>query len=381
MPEKLLFVDDEADLLRSYEIMLRQDFAVDTAVGGPQGLVAIRDRGPYAVIVSDMRMPDMNGVDFLAQVRHSDPHATRIMLTGQTDIAIARDAVNEGNVFRFLTKPCDRNTLITAIQAAVVQHHLIKAEQELLENTLVGSIKLLTDVLAAVSPVAFGRSMRLVRVVRHLIERFHLPQAWSFEAAAMLSQLGCIVLDPDIMQSAHVGEKLSSSAEQARYAAHPQLTANLLTNIPRMEPVAWMIRHHLSETLPASAPNNPAFPKEMAIFGAKMLRAAVAFDNAKLQGLSTEDAIAYLRQKPTQFDPEIVNRLSDFKVTGPKTELRKLPVSALGIGMILQQDVKNRAGLIVVAKGQEITGPLLARLENFSRTQLMDSDILALVQV
>lgn len=380
MAEKILFVDDEADLLRGYQIMLRQDFAVDTAVGGEEGLATIRDRGPYAVIVSDMRMPGMHGADFLARVRRSDPHAVRVMLTGQTDIAIARDAVNEGNIFRFLTKPCDRNVLLAALQAAIAQYRLLKAEQDLLESTLMGSIKVLSDVLAAVSPQAFGRSMRIARCVRHLADKFHLPQTWCFEAAAMLSQLGCMMLDPEIVQSVHLGEKLSLSA-QTRYDAHPQLTADLLANIPRMEPVAWMIRHHLSDILPTSAPETSAFPKEMAVFGAKMLRTAVAFDNAKLRGLNTQDAIVSLKQNPARFDTEIVNRLSDFKAAEAEIKLRKLPISALRIGMILQQDVKNRAGLIVVAKGQEITSPLLARLENFSSAQLMDSEILAAVHV
>ena len=381
MPEKILLVDDEVDLLRGYQIMLRQDFAVDTAAGGEQGLAAIREKGPYAVIVSDMRMPGMNGVDFLARARQSDPYAIRVMLTGQTDIGIAKDAVNEGNIFRFLTKPCDRSVLTTALQAGIAQHRLVRAEQELLENTLMGSIKVLTDVLAAVSPIAFGRSMRVTRCVRHLVQKFHLPQAWCFEAAAMLSQLGCMTLDPEMMQSASAGEKVSP-ADQARLDSHPQLTADLLVSIPRMEPVAWMIRHHLSETLPSSpVPNTAAIPKEMVVFGAKMLRTAVAFDNATLRGLSFEDAIAHLRQQPEEFDPEIVDRLSDFKAREPKTELRRLPISSLGIGMILQQDVRNRAGLLVMAKGQEITSPLLARLENFSRAQLVESEILALVPV
>jgi FixJ family two-component response regulator len=380
VPDKILLVDDEADLLRGYQIMLRQDFAIDTAVGGEQALAAIRQKGPYAVVVSDMQMPGMNGVEFLARVRQVDAYAIRVMLTGQTDIGIAKDAVNEGNIFRFLTKPCDRSVLVTALQAAIAQHQLAIAEQELLGNTLMGSIKVLTDVLAAVSPLAFGRSMRLTRCVRHLAEKFHLPQTWCFEAAAMLSQLGCMTLPPEIMQAAAAGEKLLA-AEQARFDAHPQMTADLLVSIPRMEPVAWMIRHHLSEILPPSAPNTPAFPRELAVFGAKLLRTAVAFDNAILRGLSAEDAIMHLRRKPAEFDAEIVDRLSDFKAAEPKSELRKLQISALDIGMVLQQDVRNQAGLLIVAKGQEITSPLLARLETFSRSQLVDSEILALVPV
>lgn len=380
MADKILFVDDEAELLKGYRIMLRQDYDVDTATGGQEGLLAIHDRGPYAVVVSDMRMPGMNGVEFLSRVRRSAPDTTRMMLTAHTDIKIAMDAVNEGNIFRFLTKPCERTVLTAAIQAAVVQHRLVSAEKELLENTLMGSIKVLTDVLAAISPQALGRSMRIARCLRHLVAKFRLPASWCFEASAMLSQLGCITLDPEVTRAAYLGESLSA-ADQARFDAHPHVAADFLTSIPRMEPVAWMIRHQLTKRIPHSAPHVPTLPEEVIVFGAKMLRVAVAFDNLKLRGLSDEEAISQLRQRSAEFETEIVDMMADMKSEEVKTEVRKVPIASLTIGMVLQEDVRNRAGLLVVAKGQEVTRPLLARLDNFSRGQLTVSDILASVPV
>ncbi len=148
MADKILFVDDETDLLRGYKIMLRQHFEVDTAEGGAQGLAEIQSHGPYAVVVSDMRMPGMNGVEFLSQVRHRAPDTIRMMLTGHTDIKAAMDAVNEGNIFRFLAKPCEREVLTSAINSGLVQHRLVIAEKELLEKTLMGSIKVLTERLS-----------------------------------------------------------------------------------------------------------------------------------------------------------------------------------------------------------------------------------------
>src|SRR5580698_5073090 len=161
MGDKILFVDDEPAFLKGYQLMLRQDFEVDTAVGGEQGLAQIHDHGPYAVVVSDMRMPGMNGVQFLARVRQIAPDTIRMILTGYTDINAAMDAVNEGNIFRFLAKPCERDVLSNAITSGLVQYRLITAEKELLGNTLMGSIKVLIDVLSAASPEAFGRSIRI----------------------------------------------------------------------------------------------------------------------------------------------------------------------------------------------------------------------------
>src|SRR5882672_12238327 len=146
MAEKVLFVDDEPPVLEGYQRLLRREFEVETAVGGEQGLTSIQGRGPYALVVSDMRMPGMDGVQFLSRVKQLAPDTVRMVLTGQADMTAAMNAVNEGNIFRFLTKPCDKETLSKAITTGFVQYRLVMAEKVLLENTLMGSIKVLSDV-------------------------------------------------------------------------------------------------------------------------------------------------------------------------------------------------------------------------------------------
>jgi DNA-binding NtrC family response regulator len=121
-PEKILFVDDEPSVLEAYQRLLRQDFDVETAVGGQQGLEKLAASGPYAVLVADMRMPEMDGAQFLAKVMVNFPRLVRIMLTGNLDLQTAARAVNEGNIFRFLTKPCGKETLVDALHAAVKQY-------------------------------------------------------------------------------------------------------------------------------------------------------------------------------------------------------------------------------------------------------------------
>src|SRR5450432_1039892 len=174
MPAKILFVDDEAAVLAGYDRTLHREFEVDTATGGELGLKAINSSGPYAVVISDMRMPGMSGAQFLAKARQSSPDTVRMLLTGYTDLGAAMEAVNEGNIFRFLTKPCGKEILVPAINAGVEQNDLIRSEKELLEQTLLGSIKVLTEVLGAASPEAFGRSLRIAQFVRHIASKFSL---------------------------------------------------------------------------------------------------------------------------------------------------------------------------------------------------------------
>src|SRR5438876_3981097 len=102
MSKKILCVDDEPNILQAYQRSLRKQFAIDTALGGAQALELIASQGPYAVIVADMQMPGMNGIEFLIQAAQKTPDTVRIMLTGNADQKTAVEAGNKGHVFQFL---------------------------------------------------------------------------------------------------------------------------------------------------------------------------------------------------------------------------------------------------------------------------------------
>ncbi len=380
MTDRILFVDDEPPILDGYKRLLYREFEVDTALGGELGLASIGDRGPYSVVISDMRMPGMNGAQFLAQVRQRYPDTVRMLLTGYTDLDAAIRAVNEGNIFRFLTKPCEKDILTNAINAGVAQYHLVTAEKELLEKTLMGSIKVLTEVLNAASPEAFGRSTRITRYVRHLVAKFNLPSPWRFEAAAMLSQLGCVTLDPELIKASYVGEHLTPEV-RARFAAHPRVASNFLANIPRMETIAWMIGQQLAPEGEQSNPGAQPNSDEAIVLGAKILRLAVALDNLRMRGLSDEAAIEKLRGRRDEFGPELIEALKDIKPETAKMELRKVSTSKLLPGMLLRQEIRTRTGMLVVPEGHEITQALLIKLDNFSRAGTIEKEVMALVPV
>ncbi len=377
MPAKILLVDDEPAILAGHERTLHREFEVDTAVGGELGLQAMQRTGPYAVIVSDMRMPGMSGAQFLAKARKSAPDSVRMLLTGYTDLGAAMEAVNEGNIFRFLTKPCAKEVLVAAINSGVEQNELIRAERELLEKTLLGSIKVLAEVLGAASPEAFGRSLRIAQFVRHIANRFNFEFRWRLEVAATLSQLGCVTLDGELIQKCFSGAKLSQN-DQARFETHPEVGMQLLAHIPRLEATAWMIGQQLRTEIPTQIANLPAACVKETVLGAKILKLAVAFDLLRTK-LSDIEAINHLGTRRAEFERELLDALTGMRAVGGGMVSRRVSTLKLATGMVLDQDVRNKEGLLLIAKGQEINSAVLGKLENFARAGLIDKEIQALI--
>jgi FixJ family two-component response regulator len=362
MAEKILFVDDEPAVLDGYQRSLHREFQIETAVGGEQGLLAIAQRGPFAVVVSDMRMPKMSGAEFLAAVKTRTPDTVRVVLTGHADIESAINAVNEGAVFCFLTKPCPKDVLSKSVLKALTQYRLINAEKELLEKTLRGSIQVMAEILSVINPSAFGRATRIRRYVQHVAKKLGLQPAWQFEVAAMLSQLGCVTLHPDTIEAINAGQNLSTE-EQARFDKHPSVAWGLLSRIPRMEEVSWMIlQQHQAVTKvdPADIQITDAVQ-----CGAHLLRSALAYDRLLSRGSTIADAIAALRWDATGIDLKIANALADLEPADTPTQVRLCKISELAQGMILEEDVRTKNGMLVVSKGQEISSPLAMRLNTF----------------
>ena len=380
MLDKILFVDDEPAVLDGYQRLLHREFDVSIASSAEQGLAWIRTNGPYAVVISDMRMPGMNGAQFLSHVRQKVPDTVRMLLTGYADLNAAMDAVNEGNIFRFLTKPCEKDILAKAIVTGVEQYRLVRLEKELLEKTLMGSIKVLTDVLSAASPEAFGKSRRIAHYVRHLVLKSGLTSTWRFEAVASLSQLGCVTLDTDLIQQVYTDSKMSPE-DQARFNAHPKAGMDLLARIPRLEPIAWMIGQQLTKNIPDVVPGVPEPYAKDIVLGAKILKLALAFDDLRIKRFSIEDAIGRLHTRRSEFERDLVDALNDIVPPLARMALRKVSTLKLAVGMIVEQEIRNEYGMLMVAKSQEITPALLIKLDNRAREGLLDKEIMALVPV
>ncbi len=129
--EKILFVDDETAVLEGFQRLLHSSFDIQTAASGGEGLQTLDRDGPFAVVISDMQMPGMNGAEFLARVRQKAPTTVRMLLTGHADLHTAIDAVNRGQILHFLTKPCPKSVLVAAIRSGLDQYHTATEEKEL----------------------------------------------------------------------------------------------------------------------------------------------------------------------------------------------------------------------------------------------------------
>jgi response regulator RpfG family c-di-GMP phosphodiesterase len=366
MKRRVLFVDDDPNALSGFQRALRGRFEIDIAHGAQHGLQALTAGMPYAVVVSDMRMPVMNGIQFLQRAREVAPETVRMMLTGNADLDTAMEALNEGCIFQFLCKPCPQPLLAKALAAGAAQYDLIVGERELLEKTLRGSVKVLTDVLALVNPLAFSRAMRVAEIVRQIASRTQWQDAWKFELAALLSQLGCVTLAPETQEAMYRQQPLND-VDQQRVAAHPQVARDLIAHVPRLGEVAEMIARQREVYKTVDAPQGePA--RDQVTAGARMLRVALDLDAMLVDNVAYEDALARLRASEGLYDPGLLLALGGLEeLSHVGHEMTRVAVDDLSLGMVLQEDVRTTNGLLLIARGQTITNALLQRLANFTR--------------
>lgn len=364
MTEKILLVDDEPLLLQSMERQLRKRFKITLAGGGEEALQALGEKGPFAVIVSDMRMPGMNGVELLAKVKDSHPDVVRMMLTGNLDQETAMEAVNTGQIFRFLTKPCPPATFITALALAQRQYRLVVAEKELLQQTLSGSINVLSELLSIANPVAYGSGSRIKHYVVLLAEKFGLPSPWQYEIAALMSQIGCVTLPGEVLNKLFSGLEMTAEEKQM-YERHPEVGAKLLEKIPRLDKVALMIalQHTRFEDYTEAIVKNQY---NEVITGAQILKVVIDFDQQLFRGVSRGEALNWMRKQKGCYNLAIIDALTNIKVENePQTVV--LNVQDITAGMVPMEDVMAKNGVLIIPKGQTITWPLIQGLQNFSR--------------
>ena len=363
MTDKILFVDDEINILASISRQLRKRFTLKIAGSGQEALQILKDEGPFAVIVSDMRMPGMDGVQLLSTVKDLYPDTVRMMLTGNADQETAIEAVNKGQIFKFLNKPCSTAVLVPSLALAQRQYRLITAEKELLDKTLKGSVKVLSELLSLSNPMAFSCGYRIKNLVVELAQLLQLSQIWKYEVAALMSQIGCITLPGDILNKKHANIELTDE-ENVMYRNHPKVGASLLADIPRLESVVGMISEQLRRY--DEFTEDLAVDDEIAI-GAQILKVALDYDLLLFQGKKHHEAVKGLASDKGGHNPDILKLLNNVKLDDEEVRIVSLKVHDISIGMIADEDIVAKNGILLTPKGQEITWPVLQGLLNFSR--------------
>ena len=351
--DDILCVDDEPRVIQGLTDLLDAKFTVHTAQSGAEGLQLLRKNSAIVVVLSDMRMPEMDGAAFLEQVRTVAPTATRMLLTGYSDMEAAIAAVNRGQIFRFLTKPCAPEDMFLAIDAAVEQHRLITAEKVLLHNTLTGSLKALMQVLAMTNPLAFGRALRLKKLVRSLAAQAAESSAWHWEVAALVCQVGCINLPEATLMKLNIGDALDQ-AEQREYDTALRGSISLVEKIPRLEPVIEILTDLRK---PAKHSNALAAP-----IGTRALRIALDYDALEARGWEKKDILASLRLQLQIYDGKLVDALERSLDAGDTCIVEVLSIEELTDGMVVAEDVCRRNGVLILPRGITITPNVLDHL-------------------
>ncbi|MGA2543189.1 MAG: HD domain-containing phosphohydrolase [Verrucomicrobiota bacterium] len=368
--KKILFVDDEPNVLSAIQRQLHQRFEVETAVGPIAGLEALQNGGDYSVVVADMGMPKMSGVEFLAKACEMAPDIVRVMLTGYLNQATAVEAINQGSIFRFLNKPCSTEKLVQTLEAAVAQHNLITAERDLLENTLGGSLKILSEILALAEPKAFGQAEALRDAIRLLAGSLNLTPTWHLEAAALLSQIGSVTIPPELILKSRLGHPLSAG-EKEIFNHIPEVGSSLLAQIPRLEGVARIILYQNKNFDGSGFPEDSVAGEAIPV-GARMLKILVDIARLESGGLARPAALAQLRARAGRYDPRLLDALEHnpgaaaAPSADPALAATTVAFVDLRVGHVLRRNLETKGNMLLVTAGNKITPMLMHRLRNFS---------------
>jgi len=367
---RILFVDDDRNLLAAMQRNLRKRFNFEIAAGGEEALQILKSKGPFAVVVADMSMPLMNGVELLEAVHAASPDTVRVMLTGNADQRTAAEAVNRGNVFRFLSKPCAPEELTATLDTALKQYELVTVEKALLSQTLNGSLQVLTDILAMLDPDAFGQAQLRRTVAREVAGQLGIDSTWDVEIAALLAEIGLVTLPPVLREKVRTRQALTDNERQL-VDRIPEFSARLLGSIPRLESVAQAVLYQNKNYDGSGFPLDSVAGADIPV-GARILRVVGAVVRMHLKKTSVTDALDAVMAGPEHYDSSIARALSrcssslrsENKTAG--TGMRNVPLTELAPGHVLLANIMTLEGTIVLAAGATLNATQIQRLRNFA---------------
>lgn len=403
----VLCVDDEPNILAALKRTLRgAGFQALTAGGGAEA-IEVLERLPVDIVLSDMRMPGIDGAQLLEQVHARWPHVVRILLTGHAEQGSTVSAINRGRIFRYLSKPWDERDLLAALheggERRALEREKLRLEaltreqnlelrtlntelesrvaartQELaeangrLERGYLKSIKVFANLIELRSGQLAGHGRRVAEVARDLARAMGLgeEQVRQVFVAALLHDIGLIgsgdrLLDRPVL-------KLSAE-EQAQYRMHPQVAEQSLLALDDMQPLLPIIRAHHERH------DGTGFPDKLAgaavPLGARILAVADTFDDLQHGrlaevALSAQEARILMRKgRGTQFDPEVLDVF--LQTTEPVAPARApgqalvLPTAALESDMVLARDLVSTRGILMLTAGHRLTNSLIRKIREF----------------
>lgn len=380
LQERILFVDDDAQILAALKFSLGQKFNLVTEDEPEAGLKTLGEAGPFAVVVSDLEMPGMTGAEFLEAVKARAPESVRLMLTSKADLESAMLVVNQANIFRFLTKPCPTLVITKCLDDALHQYRLVMAEKELLEKTLRGSIRVMTEILSMADPSTFDQAVALHENVRALAVALGADNIWQLEVAAMLAQIGRVTMPTYLINKPRGGSDLREVA-QSMVQRVPQIGSNLLVNIPRLEQVAEIVLYQNKNFDGSGFPQDKTAGEGLPL-GSRILKVLIDLADLEGSGKSLEKAFEIMRERQGSYDLRVLETaFSSFVKKGliaPAAIKYTYPVKVneLCLGQILLANVETSDGILLVAAGREVTESILEKISNFAEFSSVREPIL-----
>ncbi|MCG8493024.1 MAG: response regulator [Sneathiellales bacterium] len=369
---KVLIVDDEQSVLNGYRRTLRKEVELVTALGGEEGLKVFEEQGPFSVVVSDQQMPGMDGLTFLGKVTDLDSDSMRVMLTGNTGSDLLIKAINDGRVYRFLEKPCPADQLLSVIREADQFYNIKKSEQELLERTLAGSVKLLVDLIG----LQDERSAKITHLMRgwgeKLGPRIKGVNRWELDMGIMLHSIGIITLPGDIQLKMRDGDVLTET-QLALVEQAPEAAKDLISNIPRLDNIAEGVLYQGKGFNSNGFPYNTVSGKEIPLLGRilKLLKdLAIEYHQVK----QPQDALNALRQKSALYDPDLLAFAEKYLLPAVSSdtdevvyEEKSVSLLMLEEGDLVMEDVHSKGDHLLLGRGHILTTPMIQKLRQINK--------------
>lgn len=378
MNTTVLLVDDEEAVLKGYIRSLGGMFTTEIAHNAQEALAKIEAEDKYALVMSDHRMPGMTGIELLQKVAEIRPNTVRMLITGYADLQMSLDAINEGSVFRMLTKPCTPPDFYKAIEDGLRQHELVTSEKELFEQTLNGSIQMLTDILSMLDPGAFGRANQRATAAKLVAKKIGVEDIWEVEIAASLAEMGRITLPAEVAQK-RVGSTDLNEKEFAMLSRLPEFSSKLLARIPRLEGVAQSVLYQNKNFDGTGFPDDKLHG-EFIPLTSRILRIIEDVYEDLDRGMKIGDILEILKSKPNKYDPQIVGACEEISTrleniltrhkkktdSNSSTKKRLVKLEELKVGDLLLSNIETVDGILIINAGNIVRTATLQRIQNFS---------------
>ena len=404
---KILFVDDEENILNALQRLLRKEnFQILTTTSYAEALEWVKKES-FSVVVSDQKMPGMQGTDLLEKIRDIAPDCVRIILTGYADIQSAIEAINKGAVYRFISKPWNDDELKLALRQALMQFLMVQENHELgelikkqnmelrelnqnlekkveertravlllnqrLENSLLKSVRMLSELTEMHSSMMGHHAKRVAVLSRETAKRLNFTprDIFAVEMAATLHDIGKIGIAETILSKS---EEKMTSAEREVFRSHPVRGEVLAKLVSDDERIPLMVRHHHEYWNGSGYPDK--FTGKNIPTGAMIICIANYFDlfmNSKsaFQQATPEETLKLISSKKgILFDPAVVDVFLKMvqEVRNKNESDKELEVffKDLVPGMQISRDLITSRGILLLSKNTEINSDILLKIKRY----------------